>query len=179
MRWPPMFACPARNSRSGLPMKADCKVPPGQLGNCVQGKIRVPPRPTKRARLPVSAQPGQPRAARCRVALRSADWRWEMKGKVSLASGQAPLRVGRDAAPATLVDAPALRSANPEARNSRPPRPTNPRAKLSFASFLVCHEGCFRPQPQELLYYVPPQCRIPLAREPSALGTPPPPADPA
>ena len=116
MRWPPILACPARNSRAGLPMKADCKVPPGQLGNCVQGKIREPPRPTKRARLPASAQPGQPRAARCRVALRPADWRWEMKDKVSLASGQAPLRVGRAAAPAALVDAPALRSANPEAR---------------------------------------------------------------
>ena len=39
-----------------------------------------------------------------------------------------------------------------------------------------CHEGCFRLQTQELLSIVPPQCRIPLTREPSAPGTPPPPA---
>ena len=173
------MACPARNSRSGLPMKADCKVPPGQLGNCVQGKIRVPPRPTKRARLPTSAQPGQPRAARCRVALRPADWRWEMKDKVSLTSGRPCSALGLTACPATPKPRPGATHYRPEVREARPPRPTNPRAKLGFASFLGCHEGCFRPLSQELLYSMPPQCRIPLAREPSAMGTPPPPADPA
>ena len=47
MRWPPMFACPTRNSRPGQP-----RYPPGQSRSCAQGKIRVPPRPTNpRAKL--------------------------------------------------------------------------------------------------------------------------------
>jgi hypothetical protein len=43
-------------------------------------------------------------------------------------------------------------------------------APFWWQSARTCHEGCFRLQPQELLSLVPPQCRIPLAREPSALG---------
>ena len=37
-----------------------------------------------------------------------------------------------------------------------------------------CHEGCSRFQTQELLSAVPPRCRFPLTREPSAHGSPPP-----
>ncbi|GEM_PF-2293591 len=61
-------------------------------------------------------------------------------------------------------------------QNSATPAPHTNRdpASLGCASFGVCHEGCFRLQPQELLSVVPPRCRIPLAREPSANGSPPP-----
>ena len=62
---------------------------------------------------------------------------------------------------------PSLRSAGAEARTARPRAPYEPRPRqLRCASFGVCHEGCFRLQPQELLSVVPPRCRIPLTREP-------------
>ncbi len=56
-----------------------------------------------------------------------------------------------------------------------PPRPDPIRARsFQFAPFVSVMKECFRLQPQELLSIVPPRCRFPLTREPSAHGSPPP-----
>ena len=96
---------------------------------------RAPATQTKRARLPAfsTEQDG---------AEKLADWRLS---KVSLASGRAGQLV-----PAPLPPQPA----RPEARTARPPRPHEPRPRqFRFASFGVCHEGCFRlPATRAVIY---------------------------
>ncbi len=49
------------------------------------------------------------------------------------------------------------------------------RSRFRLASLMVAvrKDLAFLGLPQEQLYYVPPRCRIPLTREPSALGSPP------
>ena len=72
-------------------------------------------------------------------------WQTGAWRKVSLASGRAGQLV-----PAPLPPRPA----RPEARTARPPRPHEPRPRqFRFASFGVCHEGCFRlPATRAVIY---------------------------
>ena len=71
--------------------------------------------------------------------------------------------------PPSLLSLPAQKPENRDPRD-----PVEPRAQTRIRSVRDCHEGCFRFQTQELLSAMPPRCRIPLAREPSAHGSPPP-----
>ncbi len=85
---------------------------------------------------------------------------------------QSGLWLGRPTRPSSLPPRPV----EPDARTARPPRPprtATPPVYDPLRSGCVMKE-CFRLQPQELLSVVPPRCRIPLAREPSAHGSPPP-----
>lgn len=94
---------------------------------------------------------------------------------VSPTSGRPCSALGLTACPAAHKPRPGAAHYRPEVGTARPPRPNTNRARQLQLRFVRgCHEGCFRLQPQELLSAVPPRCRIPLAREPSAHGSPPP-----
>jgi len=104
---------------------------------------------------------------------------------LSRTSGVRAPRWALPLAPSPSEPRPAAPHSRPEVRTPRPPRP-NTIARASggqsgsdLRSVRGCHEGCSRFQPQELLSIVPPRCRIPLAREPSAHGSPPPHRKPA
>jgi len=88
-------------------------------------------------------------------------------------SGRPCSAPGLTACPTTPKPRPGAAHYRPEVGRARPPRPNTNRARqIGLRSVRDCHEGCSRFQTQELLSAVPPRCRIPLAREPSAHGDP-------
>ena len=100
---------------------------------------------------------------------------------VSLTSGATCSALGLKACPVAL-QATAWRCAL-HARSEKAPGhfapttrsvPYDRARQIGFRSVRGCHEGCSRFQTQELLSAVPPRCRFPLPREPSANGSPPP-----
>ncbi len=158
---PPKLAC-----HSCLSSHQVCRLPPPPSAGSTprvavdtRGRTPRPVTRSQRARLPLFS-----------TALRDSPLRFRAEnrepgalGEVSLASGGAGQFF-----PASLPPQPAP----PEARTTRPPRPTKPRAQNRLRFVRDCHEGCFRFQTQELLSAMPPRCRIPLPREPSANGDP-------
>ena len=117
-----------------------------------------------------------------RLGLRRTD-RTPAAPNVSLTSGPPCSALGLTACPVSLKPRPGAPHSTPEVRKlpvtmllvPAPFPPKDDRARqLQLRSVRGCHEGCSRFQTQELLSAVPPRCRIPLTREPSAHGSPPP-----
>ena len=101
----------------------------------------------------------------------------------SLTSGPPCSALGLKACPAALKPRPGAAHSTPEVRKlpvtsllvpAPFPRKNDRARQIGLRFVRGCHEGCSRFQTQELLSAVPPRCRIPLAREPSAHGSPPP-----